>query len=312
MASLEEAYSNEYQEIIDPELAYDLYWAGIITDKSNFSCPSDKCNARVTCINLDQEKQDMHQSPHFRGYKHSDECDATLHLDKKTGIETPGQSAQSKFVKNDAVSDVFNLKRPKNQFAKKEPSGIDPNKVQKRSSRKGKNTNGEEFYGGSEYYSVRSLVSKFIRYKKDDSLSEHKVNISGTDLAYKSLFKGVYQQPIEALPNENLVYWGVAFIDFLSNKECYKITFGETLKSKDTQARPSFFIPKKKIEEYPVRNLVMKRLEKISSLDDKRAFVFIYSRPHASGESYINFNLESLDYLEIRYLDLFEDLKKKT
>lgn len=312
MASLEEAYSNEYQEIIDPELAYDLYWAGIITDKSNFSCPSDKCNAKVTCINLDQEKQDMHQSPHFRGYNHSGDCDAALHLDNKAGVETSGQSAQSKFVKNDAISDVFNLKRPKNQFAKKESTDIDPNKVQKRSSRKRKNTNGEEFYGGSEYYSVRSLVSKFIRYKKDDSLSDHKVNISGQDLAYKSLFKGVYQQPIDALPTEKLVYWGVAFIDYLSNKDCYKITFSETLKNKDTQTRPSFFISTKTIEEYPVRNLVIKRLEKISNLNDKRAFVFIYSKPYSSGESYINFDLESLDYLEIRYLDLFEDLKKKT
>ena len=34
MASLEEAYSLEYGDIIDPELAYDLFWAGVINGKS--------------------------------------------------------------------------------------------------------------------------------------------------------------------------------------------------------------------------------------------------------------------------------------
>ncbi|HAS6475692.1 TPA: hypothetical protein GRR63_23520 [Vibrio parahaemolyticus] len=36
MASLEEAYSYEYDDIIDAELAYDLYWAGVISSKSAF------------------------------------------------------------------------------------------------------------------------------------------------------------------------------------------------------------------------------------------------------------------------------------
>ncbi|WCN13245.1 hypothetical protein GV054_09630 [Marinomonas mediterranea] len=311
MASLEEAYSNEYQDIIDPELAYDLYWAGVITDKSAFECPSDKCNAKVTCINLDQEKQDMHQSPHFRGYNHSDDCDATFGQDRVAGVESPTASAQSKFVKNDSISDVFHLKRPKNQFAKKDLKGVDLTKKKKKSNRRERSVTGEEFYGGSEYYSVRSLVSKFIRYKKDGSLSEHKINISGKDVSYKSQFKGVYQQPIVALPDENLIYWGVAFIDYVEKKKYYKVTFGETLEYEGSGIRPSFFISETMISEYPVKNLVVKRLEKISKENDKRAFVFIYSKPHPSGDSYINFELESLDYLEIRYLDLFDDLKKK-
>lgn len=311
MASLEEAYSTEYQDIIDPELAYDLYWAGVITDKSAFECPSEKCNAKVTCINLDQEKQDMHQSPHFRGYNHSVDCDATFGQDRVAGVESPTTSAQSKFVKSDSISDVFHLKRPKNQFAKKEPKGIDLTKENKKSNRRGRSVTGEELFGGSEYYSVRSLVSKFIRYRKDNSLSEHKINIQGKDVSYKTQFKGVYKQPIATLPDENLIYWGVAFIDYIEKKECYKVTFGETLEHGGNDIRPSFFISGTMIAEYPVRNLVVKRLEKISKKSDRRAFVFIYSKPHLSGDSFINFDLESLDYLEIRYLDLFDDLKKK-
>lgn len=158
---------------------------------------------------------------------------------------------------------------------------------------------------------MRSLVSKFIRYRKDDSLSEHKINIQGKDVSYRSHFKGIYQQPIAALPDENLIYWGVAFIDYIEKNKCYKITFGETLEHGGNNIRPSFFISNAMITDYPVRNLVVKRLEKISKESDKRAFVFIYSRPFSSGDNYINFDLESLDYLEIRYLDLFDELKKK-
>ncbi|MFM4945217.1 hypothetical protein ACEUC3_18710 [Aeromonas bivalvium] len=116
------------------------------------------------------------------------------------------------------ISDVFHLKRPKNQFAKKEPKGIDLTKKNKKSNRRGRSVTGEEFFGGSEYYSVRSLVSKFIRYRKDNSLSEHKINIQGKDVSYKSQFKGVYKQSIATLPDENLIYWGVAFIDYIEKK----------------------------------------------------------------------------------------------
>ncbi|KID56847.1 hypothetical protein JF50_13190 [Pseudoalteromonas luteoviolacea] len=312
MASLEEAYSTEYQEIIDPELAYDLYWAGIITDKSAFECPGDKCDAKVTCINLDQEKQDMRQSPHFRGYNHSDSCDATFGQDRPPGEESPQTPAQSKFVKSDVISDIFHLKRPKNQFAKKDPKGIDPTKEKKKSRRRGRNITGDELYGGSKYYSVRSLVSKFIRYRKNDSLTEYNVNINGKDVSYKSLFKGVYQQPLEALPDENLIYWGVAFIDYLDKQKCYKISFVQTLEHNGDNLRPSFFVSENMIADYPVKNLVVKRLNKLSKEKDKRAFIFIYSKPRFAGGKYINFQLDSLDYLEIRYLDLFEELVKKT
>ena len=73
---------------------------------------------------------------------------------------------------------------------------------------------------------------------------------------------------------------------------------------------PSFFISAEQIEAYPVNNLVTKRLTRISESKDKRAFVFLYSKPHAQGPNYINFDVDSLDYLEIRYLDLFDELKK--
>jgi len=312
MASLEEAYSLEYGEIIDPELAYDLFWAGVINDKSAFVCPSEFCDAKVTCINIDKEKQDMHQSPHFRGYNHFADCDATL-ADEKSIVEVAGdEGTQAKIVKAEEIPDVFHLKRPDNQFAKN-PDMSGTKSTKKKLERRRERLVGDgELRSGSDYYSVRSLVSKFLRYRKSQTLSQHKVNISGRDQSYERLFKGVYQQPIEALQDEKLIYWGVAFVDYLENQRCYQIKFGQNLSWEGQKIRPAFFIHDDVIDQYPVRNLVVKRLERIRNSDDHRAFIFLYSKPYGvekGGKKYINFDFESLDYLEVRFLDLFEALQ---
>ena len=312
LASLEEAYSIEYGDIIDAELAYDLYWAGVIKSKSAFECPSEFCNAKVTCINMDVEKQDMRQSPHFRGYNHSDECDAAIGNKVTIGTGDEYEPSVSTVILSDQKSDTFNLHRPKNQFAKKDKGKRDSNKKKTNNKLRPKVQGEHEIKAGSEYYAVRSLVTKFIRYKKDNSLSEHYVNIDGKDISYSELFKGIYNQPISALPDEYRIYWGVAYITYMPDKKTYRIGFKSEMSHNGNFINPSFFVSESQIENYPVKNLVTKRLTKISESDDRRAFIFLYSKPHAQGPNYINFDVNSLDYLEIRYLDLFEELKKTT
>lgn len=312
MASLEEAYSIEYGDIIDAELAYDLYWAGVISSKSAFECPSEFCDAKVTCVNMDAEKQDMKQSPHFRGYNHSKECDATIGKKPTIGAGDEYEPSASTVVLSDQKPDIFNLHRPKNQFAKKDKGMHDSNKRRAISNRKPRVHSEHELKTGSEYYTVRSLVTKFIRYRKDDSLSEHYVNINGKDISYSELFKGVYNQPISALPDEYRIYWGVAYINHMPDKKTYRIVFKSELLHNNNIIKPSFFISESQIENYPVKKLVTKRLTNISESDDRRAFIFLYSKPHSQGSNYINFDVDSLDHLEIRYLDLFEELKKTT
>ncbi|NNG42754.1 hypothetical protein HJP15_07455 [Pseudoalteromonas sp. NEC-BIFX-2020_002] len=312
MASLEEAYCIEYDDIIDAELAYDLYWAKVISSKSAFECPSEYCDAKVTCVNMDAEKQDMRQSPHFRGYNHSEKCDATIGKKPSASAGTEYESSASMVVKSDQKPDIFNLHRPLNQFAKKENGKRNPNKNRAISRRKPRVHGESELKAGSDYYAVRSLVTKFIRYRKDKLLSEHYVNIDGKDISYSELFKGVYKQQISALPDEYRIYWGVAYIQHIKEKKTYRIGFKSELSNNNNLIAPSFFVSENQIENYPVKNLVIKRLTKISKSDDKRAFIFLYSKPHEQGSNFINFDVVSLDYLEIRDLDLFEELKKTT
>lgn len=310
MSSLEEAYSIEYGGIVDPELAYDLYWAGLITDKSAFTCPSDLCNAKVTCVNIDKEKQDMYQSPHFRSYNHSEKCDALSGDNRDMYRDVNGHDTTNP-AKSDDIPDIFYHVRPKNQFTKKVDSAskiIAPKKSVNRNQKSGEDG---KLIGASKYYSVRSLVSKYIRYRKEGLLLDRKVDISGVERSYKSLFKGVYRQPIDRLANQKFIYWGIAYIDHYPRKKQYCIRFCETLKWYDQEIRPSFWVTQGMIDSYPVRNLIIKRLEGVSDLEDGRFFVFIYSSPYGverNGVRYINFGMDSLDYLEIRSLSMFDDL----
>ncbi|MGE6995243.1 hypothetical protein ACQKIK_17790 [Pseudomonas sp. NPDC047961] len=64
--SLDVAYSIEVDDYVDPDKAYDLYWAGLIADKQAFLCPGTDCTAQVTCCNIDKDAQNMRVVPHFR------------------------------------------------------------------------------------------------------------------------------------------------------------------------------------------------------------------------------------------------------
>lgn len=55
MSSVEEGWSIEYGDFVDPETAYELFWNDVIRDKQGFICPF--CNAKMTCINIDVEEQ---------------------------------------------------------------------------------------------------------------------------------------------------------------------------------------------------------------------------------------------------------------
>ncbi|MEL0629430.1 hypothetical protein [Psychromonas aquatilis] len=300
--ALEKAYSNEYQEVINAELAYELFWAGVIKNKSDFQCPSDVCSAKVTCINLDSEKQNMLQIPHFRGYRHAKDCEVVSGNSTK---ELTGENQD-----REVAPDVFCLTRPEKQLTQKTISKLNHKEKVFDNTTSTKQTNNTSINRSAYYYSVRSIVNQYLRYRKEDSLGNNSINIAKQAITYQALFKGVFKQPLEKLPNTGLIYWGVAFINYLADIQCYKVTFKEPLTTQGNMIKPSLFISQQAIDAYPMKNLLLKRLQTVSALKDKRAFVFVYGKPAAKSEKYINFEINNLDFLEIRYLDLFDELKK--
>lgn len=310
--SLDVAYSLEIGDFIDPELAYELYWAEVITDKTQFVCPGRNCDAKVTCANLDKERQDMLVSPHYKVYgEHSEECDAFTPLVEYAAETTRDASGGLNQIKGQSSADVFKLKRPESHFKKLDNHNssaigsngsvhIKPGNLERSSE------------GYSTYFSVRSIVTKFLCYRERGTTKDHFIKLANEQMPYKRAFRGVYNQEIDSLPSHSLVYWGKAFIDRTQADNAYRVKFVNKLKIDGREVNPSFFLGDDLVENYPVRNLVRKRLEKISSEKPNLAYVFVYGRPNKTRNGrYVNFKVENLDYLEIRYSNLLYGSKVK-
>lgn len=286
------AYSLEYGQVIDAEMAYDLFWSGDIKNKSAFTCPH--CSGKVTCANLDKAEQDLLQSPHFRSYGHDPGC------------EFDDKLAKSQLQVTEPVLTEFIEQRPQGMFRKQQANRDKPQRTKTENSA----TTGQY---QPAYYTVRSLVSQYIKLRQSEQLESVEVKIAGAQQSYKKLFKGIYNQPLNRLPEDKTIYWGLAYVDKLKKSGDYRIKFVEAFRNEEKAINPSFFINHDLLDQYAVKSLLQTRLEKVISGKDKRAFVFIYSdKPQlAKSGDYINFKLDNLDHIEIRYLELFEQLRKK-
>lgn len=303
---LEEAYSIERNEIIDAERAYDLYWSGKLSDKKAFQCPDKNCEADVTCACMDIAEQSLKQVPHFRIVgEHSSECKL---FEDTNEIEYNVEHGHDSIGQNRAKSkeEKFHFSRPSYKNNSEDEHGQIINKpLSKKITKTTGYNQGENI---KRFYSLRPVIKNWLRYRKNEELESKYINFERL-ISYKDLFKGVYHQDICYLGKENFIYWGKAFIDSLKSGKGYKVKFAEPLESEGKRIRPSFFVSNQMIEKYEVKNLLIKRLEKIAKSDNHICVVFIYSKPKLSGK-YINFDIDNLDLLEIRYIDFLEEIRK--
>ncbi len=301
---LEEAYSIEINEIIDAERAYDLYWSGKLSNKQSFQCPDEKCKADVTCACMDIAEQSLKQVPHFRIVgEHNIECKL---FEDENEIEINVESGHNSIGHNRIKSkeEKFHFSRPNYE---NDNEGNNGQIINRTSPKKGTKTTG---YNKGEnikrFYSLRPIIINWLNCRKNGELDSRKINFERL-ISYKDLFKGVFHQKIVFLQKENFIYWGKAFIDPLKDNKGYKINFSEYLESEGEKKRPSFFISNQMIQKYEIKNLLIKRLEKIANSDKNICMVFIYSKP-ILNKKYINFNIDNLDLLEIRYLDFLKEI----
>lgn len=304
--SLDVAYSTDIDDYIDPDRAYDLFWAGVIVDKHNFICPGTNCYAKVTCANLDVERQNMKVTPHYRKFgSHSAECEISNNKPLKLLYED-GSIAVEDSTLGTSISEVFVLNRPASYYDGETGGGnTTKRKIKKTNEIKRKASFvGERGYIGS-VYSVRNIVSRYIKYKNDKTLSLRRINIKGKDVLYKELFKCVWEQDLESLPQTPVIYYGWAYIDRLRSDDGYRIRFKKNLKCNNKELMATILISDRLIENYKIRRLVSTRLEKISKMKYPSGYVFVYSSPtknnSKSGIEYANFKIDNLDMIDINY-----------
>lgn len=298
MTSLPYAYSIELDDIIDAELAYELFWAGKIRDKSAFSCPEEGCKGNAIGINLHKVVNDWVQAPHFRGFNHDEHC---IYHEKNIRTNAKGKSNRTG---TRSELDEFLLARPD-----KEKGTMSSNKVE--GTTRAKRTKGPEsdIVYHAKYFTIRSLVSNFATHRKEGEEMDRFVRIDGLKLSYKDLFIGVYNQDSDNLPKDNRIYWGVAFLDRGASNNHYRVTFAEAFKLKGEVTRPSFLLYDNLIDSYHSR-LIGRRIKQYAKEKSPRVLVFIYGKP-AEEKKYLNFKVDNLDMLDIRGLDFFNELKKE-
>lgn len=304
---LDVAYSLEIEDFIDADKAYEFYWSGLITNKKAFICPGDSCQAQVTCANIDEETQNMRVVPHFRIYgEHGEKCEIFNKIPLKILEMTSEESSGEKKSVELSVVDSFMLIRPPSYYETRDKNtNVDGDELKKKINYKSKNLAYTFRQNGfiSSVYSVRTIVSRYIRYFSDKSIENRLINISGKSVPYTSFFKLIWEQDLESLPEDSLIYYGWAYIDRYDKG--YKVKFKKGFKNKDGVVLPvSFFISDNLIEKYPIKKLVTKRISSISSMSKPTGFVFIYGTPKlkklaTTSKEYVNFALYNLDMVDV-------------
>jgi len=302
------AFCLEANDYIDPDRAYDLYWSGIITDKKKFICAGVNCIAQVTCANLDGDLQNMKVVPHYRTYgNHSDKCEIYNDLPLNLQYENGTFVKEEKRTIDESVVDTFLLNRPDSYYDETRTDEWANSRSLKKPEfvRLSNDTRLRETGSIGNIYSVRSVVGRYIRYKKNGSIDQRRVNISGKDIPYRTIFKCIWEQELENLPAFPVIYYGWAFVNRLPSDTGYQIKFKKKLKKGDDEYTSTIILDDKLIESYKIKKLVITRLKKINAQVKPTAFVFVYAKPKTNVsramKKYANFSITNLDMIDINY-----------
>lgn len=302
---IEQAYSLDNEEIVDAELAYDYYWAGIIKNKKNFECPAGNCTVSITCANLDKIRQDMKVDPYFKTVgEHESDCDLVKEI-LKTDINSDSVEGERKNrgKKQESLPDIFGLSRPKSHLEKKQNAFKGTSIVsRKEKTREQKNEINSSKRQPSTHYSLRAFVSKFLRYQSLDMLDQRYINIKGYDVSYKEMFVNVSGQSLSNISKYPRIYFGKAFLDRRKESD-YSANFEASLSYEGKPLRPSTYISESLINDTFTKKLSQEKFKDLSNKNYPSTWVFVYGIPRVrvvNGKNYININISNLDYFDLR------------
>lgn len=300
MGKLEEAYSLEFEDVINAEKAYELFWDGIICDKRAFECTDPNCNAQITCVNIDKKRAEMKQTPHFKCYgEHSDECEVIKEFDEiKENRNRKEKRNSMKYI--DSEVDIFSFNRPKRDgiIVKTKDMIKKSNKseIKERIKKEYKSSGSRNV----TYYSVKPLISKFEKYSSENTLNKHFINIKGFKVSYKNMFVSIKDIDVDKAEKYFRVYYGIGrIVNVKKNDKDFMIFFSEGFGDKETKT--SIYISDKIIDEHYRKNKWREELEYLTKLKDKEIMFFINSKPDKRG-SMIYLPILSMDFIDYRII----------
>ncbi|WP_447896847.1 hypothetical protein [Stenotrophomonas acidaminiphila] len=309
------AYSEQFNDVVNAERAYELYWANVITDKRAFLCSEYEsgCPARYTCANMDTEQLQLKQVPHFRNQTgsmpHMNGCPNLFEQEARGRGSDVGQASEA----GQPAPDRFLLTRPAGHFAIRERVvaggiGVGCGHNEDRGG-------GGKRSRGAELYSLAGLVSRWLKARRDNVDSKLIVS-AGTQgpMTYREMFENFFvKRP--SLSGEKRVYWSKAWIN--ATPKGHRIRFCTSVNAINGQELeypifPSAMIWKNVLAESEMKKLHTRRLIRYSDTK-KPCVVFIYGAPklqERDGRKFINFDVGSLDHLDVQGVDLFERIRR--
>ncbi|WP_148629640.1 hypothetical protein [Bacillus sp. E214] len=293
MVKIEEAYSLEYGEVIDVEKAYELFWDELIKDKRAFECPG--CSLKITGANIDKERIEMKNTPHFKSYGEHD-IGCSYNVKKLKGINTISQTKKREQSYIDNQIDSFFLERPEShqhvgigQHMKSENNDkgfIQQNKRKREDYQRKKSSN---------YYSIKPLISKFIKYTNENKTEENYIKIKGYMISYKEMFIDFAQVDLNNISPYKRIYYGEGEVRFIKGKGDYIIFFKPGIKNNNNK-ETTLYLSNEIIQKSLNKNKWISELESLST-NQKKVRFFAYCKI-SNKETLKNINLNYLSNLD--------------
>ena len=310
MASIEKAYSTDVKKLVDAEEAGLLFKQGEILSPRNFQCSGEKCSAQATCANMGKEIDERVRKPHFRVIgEHSESCLITKATKKRTPTGAPDKPERPQRASQpDKLIIRPNPVPERSDEADTRVRSSTPNAATRPRARRNRTTETQ-----SQFTVIGNLVSKYIGYCQDGKDRRESIEFEGGFFKYSDFFRQVQDQEVKELPRQRRIYWGKAWVNRMESDSKYKIVFATQLKRGDlTPIKPSVFVSDSVLEAAPHKAHLKKALEDRKEVGSNRArklcTLFVLSEPTLRG-TYINFDLENLDHIEIRPVEFFDELE---
>ncbi|MBT2616415.1 MULTISPECIES: hypothetical protein [unclassified Bacillus (in: firmicutes)] len=300
MAKIEEAHSLEYGEVIDAEKAYELFWDSLIQDKRAFKCPG--CSLKITAANIDKERTEMKNTPHFRAYgDHNIGCNYEFEIEKENS--SANNKNKNKQLTIDSQIDSLFLERPNSHHYVKSGEKVkSSNKGKEELANNSTNTDYQKKKKYSNYYSIKPLVSKFIKYEIQNKLTQNYINIKGYNVSYEEMFVDLTKIDPSNISKYKRVYYGDGKIFRSKTNADYFIIFKHGIKN-DGDKKTSLYISNDLIQQTLTNNKWVSVLNKLTE-DQTNVRFFAYCKvSYKPTGNYLNLkNLLNLDFLDFRLL----------
>lgn len=296
---IEEAYSLDYCDVIDPEKAYELFWEGVIKDKRNFICPFPGCNAQITCSNIDKLKSAMRNVVHFRAYgEHIESCDYIEEIEDAIYISEESDRVGQCRATNNSTTDIFEYDRPEShKIVKQKDEDIINHEEIKKLIRKRRIDSDNQIQRSSTYHSLKPIVSKYLGFKEKNLLDRRFINIKGYNVSYSKMFIDIDSSTFNDFDKYMRIYYGIATIKKNpKDGNGYIIRFKNNVHYKNSAYISSIFLTNKTIEKCYFSNMWIRDIE---IFINEEFCVFIHTKPVVNGK-YINFPLSKMEFLELR------------